>query len=150
MGHANLSLHNSPIPTVGKIERQLITSNFLTSNEIEDHIAQDFGINLILRRTKIGGKKRTGKKHPNAAVYYIDRVGTSPERDLFPRLVFEVAFSQSYNSAVEDAPQWRVKSGGIIQLIVVVKLKEGVHRNAAADVQEVKKNDREQRDLICA
>lgn len=141
-------LHNGIIPTVGKIERRFVTSGFLTSNELEDHVAHDFGTDVILPSLGLRGKKRTAKKQPDAAFYYIDRSGTSPERDLFPRLVFEVAFSQSYDSVIEDARQWLVRSGGAVQLVVVVKLEEGVHPNAVVDVQEVRKKDREQRDIV--
>lgn len=107
-------LHNSIIPTVGRIERRFVTSGFLTSNELEDHVTHDFGTDVILTSLRRG----TAKKQPDAAFYYIDRSGTSPERDLFPRLVFEVAFSQSYDSVIEDARQWLVRSGGAVQLVV--------------------------------
>lgn len=130
-------LHNSIIPTVGRIERRFVTSGFLTSNELEDHVAHDFGTDVILPSLRLRGKKRTAKKQPDAAFYYIDRSGTSLERDLFPHLVFEVAFPQSYDSVIEDARQWLVRSGGAVQLVVVVKLEEGFHPNAeGGEIQE--------------
>lgn len=129
--------HNSIIPTVGKMVRRFLISGFLTSIELENHVAQDFGTDVILPSMRLHGKKRTAKKQPDAAFYYIDRSGPFPKRDPFPRLVFEVAFSQSYDSVIEDARQWLVRSAGAVQLVVVVKLKEGFHPNVeSGEIQD--------------
>lgn len=50
-------------------------------------------------------------------------------QDLLPNVVLEVAFTQSYESVVEDARQWLVKSLGAVRLAIVVKFKEGAINN---------------------
>lgn len=42
----------------------------------------------------------------------------------FPRVVFEVGFSQSYEEVRDDAYQWLVRSDGGIPLVVLIKIEE--------------------------
>lgn len=138
-------LHNNIIPTVGRIKRWFVTSGFQTSDELENHVTHNFDTDVLLRRMRLPGKKRMAQKQPDAAFYYIDRAGTSSKRDQFPRLVFEVAFSQSYNSVVEDARQQLVRSVGAVRLVVVVQLEEGVYPNAESggiqDAEDLENNN---------
>lgn len=71
-------------------------------------------------------------KQPDAAFKYI-----GPSRNGFPRVVFEVAFSQSYESVLEDARQWLVRSKGAVQLCVIVKIYEHPNRNKEIDYDEI-------------
>lgn len=41
-----------------------------------------------------------------------------------PRIVFEVAFTRSYDSVCEDACQWLVRSNGWVKLCIIIKTYE--------------------------
>lgn len=85
------------------------------------------------------GKHATGLvKEPDAAFEYMDRRSNAVVASGgCPRVVFEVAFSQTYESVLEDARQWLVRSQGAVRLCVVVKLHEHPNRHKALDVAEI-------------
>lgn len=149
------SVHNGIIPYLVKLRTRFVVSGFLTIHELENHVHYDYGTDVVL--PGLGGsldttsrKKYTTKKQPDAAFYYINRSGAFPKKDAFPRIVFEVAFSQSYDSVVQDAHQWLVRSGGLVQLVVVVKLDEGVYPQVVADQEETEKEGEEDHDTHTA
>lgn len=62
-------------------------------------------------------KKGSGiKKQADVSVYYGEGV--------FPSLVCEVGFTESYIDLLEDARQWLEKSDGKVRLVMIVKLQE--------------------------
>lgn len=64
-------------------------------------------------------------KVPDAAFKYTDRrPNTSSATGGCPRVVFEVAVSQTYESVLEDARQWLVRTNGKVVLCIVVKIYE--------------------------
>lgn len=67
-------------------------------------------------------------------------------RTRFPRIVFEVAFSQSDDSVLEDARQWLMRSHGAITLCVIVQLEEQPTNFTEVDEPEMhpKLDDQEQ------
>lgn len=89
---------------------------------------------------KQGRSKGTGTamKQPGAALYLSHRV-SPPGLCYFPHVVFEVAFSQSYESLRENARHWLVRGQGSIKLAVLVKLIEGIHAQAEGDDAEAGK-----------
>lgn len=56
------------------------------------------------------------KKQADVSVYYGEEV--------FPSLVCEVGFTESYIDLLEDARQWLEKSDGKVRLVMIVKLEE--------------------------
>lgn len=67
-------------------------------------------------------------------------------RTQFPRIVFEVAFSQSYDSVLEDARQCLMRSHGATKLCVIVKLEEQTSNFTEVDESDMhpKLDDQEQ------
>lgn len=61
---------------------------------------------------------------PDAA-YSLSTELFPPELTRFPRVVFEVGFSQSYESLKESAREWLLRGQGLVKLVVVIKLIEG-------------------------
>lgn len=74
-------------------------------------------------------------KQPDAAFKFAGNHGAA--RNGFPRVVFEVAFSQTYESVLEDARQWLVRAKGAIKLCVIVKLYEQPNRYKEIDYTEI-------------
>lgn len=53
---------------------------------------------------------------------------------IFPRVIFEVAFSQNYDEVTDDVNQWLVRSEGRIPLVVLINIEEHpIPRPALAD-----------------
>lgn len=70
-------------------------------------------------------------KVPDAAFGYIDRRPNAASTTAgCPRVLFEVAFSQSYESVLEDARQWLVRSAGKVVLCIIIKIYEQPKREA--------------------
>lgn len=44
---------------------------------------------------------------------------------MFPRVVFEVAFSQKHDPVTEDARDWLIRPQGFVKLVIVIKVTEG-------------------------
>lgn len=62
---------------------------------------------------------------PDAAFGYIDRrPGAASITAGCPRVVFEIAVSQTYESLLEDARQWLVRSKGLVVLCIIIKIYE--------------------------
>lgn len=96
----------------------MIFSQFLSPNESRA-ISPDFGEDVLLpasedlplgicKGVKVDG---TAKKQADAAISFINEQDPG-KSDRFPRIVFEVAFSQSYETLLEDARHWLVRSSG--------------------------------------
>lgn len=83
-------------------------------------------------------------KQPDAA-YYLTPCVTPARLRCYPRVGFEVGYSQSYESLREDARHWLLRGHGSIKLVVAVKLTEGVHAMAESDSAEVEQKELEQR-----
>jgi hypothetical protein len=78
------------------------------------------GIMLSRAQIHISGKKRQAwTKFPDAIILFREPGGRS-----FPRVVFEVGFSESYDDLRNDVFQWLERSGGHIKLAVLVKIEE--------------------------
>lgn len=75
-------------------------------------------------------------KQPDAAFEYVDRrpnaTATTVTTEICPRVVFEVAFSQTYQSVLEDARQWLVRSHGWVKLCIIIKIHEQRHHRTDA------------------
>lgn len=75
-------------------------------------------------------------KEPDAAFEYVDRrpnaTATTMTTGICPRIVFEVAFSQTYESVLEDARQWLVRSDGWVKLCIIIKIYEQPHHRTDA------------------
>lgn len=64
-------------------------------------------------------------KVPDAAFKYTDRrPNASSATGGCPRVIFEVAVSQTYESVLEDARQWLVRTNGKVVLCIIVKIYE--------------------------
>lgn len=60
---------------------------------------------------------------PDAA-YCLSRDVFPAQLSCFPRVVFEVAYKQSYESLKEGAREWLLRGQGLVKLVMVVKLVE--------------------------
>lgn len=90
------------------------------------------------------GKHATGvSKEPDGAFKFFDR--RTPIGDACPRVVFEVAFSQTYESVLEDARQWLVRTHGNVKLCVIVKIYEQPNSYKELDYTEITPKLAEQR-----
>lgn len=96
---------------------------------------------LSRTNSKGGG---TAVKQPDAAYYFTDH-DSPTDSDRCPRVVFEIAFSQSYESVRQDAEHWLLRAQGSVKLVVLVKLFEGSHPEAEVDQEEIEKKAAEQR-----
>lgn len=123
-------------------------ANFLSRAE-RMFIQVDTGADVALptlrslsRTNSKGG--RTAVTQPDAAYYFIDH-DSPTDSDRCPRVVFEIAFSQSYESVRQDAEHWLLRAQGSVKLVVLVKLFEGSHPEAEVDEEEIEKKAAEQR-----
>lgn len=123
-------------------------ANFLSRTE-RMFIQVDTGADVALptlrslsRTNSKGGG--TAVKQPDAAYYFIDH-DSPTDSDRCPRVVFEIAFSQSYESVRQDAEHWLLRAQGSVKLVVLVKLFEGSHPEAEVDEEEIEKKAVEQR-----
>lgn len=86
---------------------------------------------------KLGRKAPAFAKQPDAFIGLKDNGET-----IFPRVVFEVAFSQSYDEVLDDVKQWLVRSEGGIPLVVLLYIEEHpIPAGAAADDHDDNKDD---------
>lgn len=67
----------------------------------------------------------TAMKQPDVAFYHIDKTVQPWCRDSFPRVVFEIGFSQKHATVTKDAKDWLIRSNGFVKLVVAIKLTEG-------------------------
>lgn len=125
-------VHEALGPTVAYMNRSIVSPTFLTVREVDHHVrmhgSMDCALPTRTRRSSssdIPQKKQPSIKQPDAAFYYLDRSRGFPVKDAFPSIIFEVAFSQTYDSVVDAARQWIIRSEGQIKLAVVIKLTEG-------------------------
>lgn len=63
------------------------------------------------------GKKRVGVQETGRCFNLL-------RRGVFPSLVCEVGFTESYIDLLEDARQWLEKNDGKVRLVMIVKLEE--------------------------
>lgn len=69
-------------------------------------------------------------KVPDAAFKYVNRrPGAVSTTGGCPRVVFEIAVSQSYESVLEDARQWLVRTKGMVVLCIIIKIYEQPKRH---------------------
>lgn len=140
-------VHDSGIGFAGDVLQEMREAIFLSRTE-RRHIFTDAGTDVALPTlsslSRAGSKSGgTAVKQPDAAYYFIDR--TSPaESDRCPRVVFEIGFSQSYESLCQDAKHWLLRAAGFVKLVVLVKLAEGAHPEAQVDNEEIATKLREQ------
>ncbi|KAL0631344.1 hypothetical protein Q9L58_009790 [Maublancomyces gigas] len=125
-------VHEALGPTVAYMNRSIVSPTFLTVREVDHHVrmhgSMDCALPTRTRRSSSSDtprKKQPSIKQPDAAFYYLDRSRGFPVKDAFPSIIFEVAFSQTYDSVVDAARQWIIRSEGQIKLAVVIKLTEG-------------------------
>lgn len=86
---------------------------------------------------------RNAMKQPDAA-YYLTPCVTPARLRCYPRVVFDVGYSQSYESLREDARHWLLRGQGSIKLVVAVKLTKGVYAMADSVSAEVEQKELEQ------
>ncbi|KAI5780242.1 hypothetical protein DFH27DRAFT_529781 [Peziza echinospora] len=67
---------------------------------------------------------QTRTKQPDLAIIPTPEVATTECADIFPTVVFEVGFSQGWESLMEDARLFLMGTGGVTTLVVLVKLDE--------------------------
>lgn len=68
-----------------------------------------------------GGEKRAAwLKDPDNMIFFQERAG----KEKFLQVVIEVGFSESYHDLVRDAFQWLLRSGGRVNLVIIVKVEE--------------------------
>ncbi|KAL0630602.1 hypothetical protein Q9L58_010549 [Maublancomyces gigas] len=95
----------------------------IITEEETDQIQLGFGTDMILpyhtTTRQLGRKAPAIAKQPDA-FFAIDDNGKS----VFPRVVFEVRFSQSYAEVLDDVHQWLVHSEGRIPLVVLIYIEE--------------------------
>lgn len=96
--------------------------NIITEAE-EDQLQIGFSKDMPLpgraSTVKLGRKAPAFAKQPDAFIGLKDNGET-----IFPRVVFEVAFSQSYDEVLDDVKQWLVRSEGGIPLVVLLYIEE--------------------------
>lgn len=125
-----LTLRISAMPKAGHDEFEdfftktmiRVSRNVITEAEL-DQLHFGFGRNLNLpfhtTTAHVGRKAPAFAKQPDAFIGLND-----DGRVLFPRVVFEVGFSQSYTELLDDVHQWLVRSEGRIPLVVLIHIEE--------------------------
>lgn len=96
--------------------------NIITESEEDQlHIGSSRDMPLPGRASTatLGRKAPAFAKQPDAFIGLKDNGET-----IFPRVVFEVAFSQTYDEVLDDVKQWLVRSEGGIPLVVLVYIEE--------------------------
>lgn len=123
-------------------------ANFLSRTErmsIQLDTGGDVALPTLRSLTRTNSKGGgTAVKQPDAAYYFTDH-DSPTDSDRCPRVVFEIAFSQSYESVRQDAEHWLLRAQGSVKLVVLVKLFEGSHPEAEVDEEEIEKKAAEQR-----
>lgn len=126
MRDANLNFHTERMPI------QLDTSGDVTLPTLRS----------LTRTNSKGGGRAVGQ--PDAAYYFANH-NSPTDSDLCPRVLFEIALSQSYESVRQDAENWLLHVQGSLTLVVLVKVLEGSHPEAEVDDEEIEKKAAEQR-----
>lgn len=114
--------HNALEGFLTKTLIRLRCQNALTEAE-EDELELNFGtaINLPYRDTtaRVGRKPPATAKQPDAAITLMTGIDS-----LFPRVVFEVGFSQTYDELFDDVRQWLERSEGAIPVAILIYIEE--------------------------
>lgn len=124
------SLHNAVANGSADVLDEMRDLGFLSRAERRS-ILMDIGTEVVLPTistlSRLGGKRGAGKayKQPDAAYYFTDKTTSPWRRDAFPRVVFEIGFSQKYETLLEDAKHWLVRAQGFVKVVVIVNLIEG-------------------------
>ncbi|KAL0638039.1 hypothetical protein Q9L58_002975 [Maublancomyces gigas] len=93
-------------------------ANIITKAEQEQlHIGFSREFSLPYRETT--RKAPAFAKQPDAFIGLKDR-----SKCFFPRVIFEVDFSQSYEEVLDDTRQWLVRSAGGVRLVVLIYIEE--------------------------
>lgn len=113
---------------------RFVLRNITTEAEDDQlHVGSSTDIKLPYRATtaQVGRKAPAFAKQPDAFIRLKDN-GES----VFPRVIFEVGFSQTYEEVMDDGRQWLVRSEGEIPLVVLIFIEEHPipARPAVADV----------------
>lgn len=141
------AVHESGTSFASDVLLEMRESHFLSLTErrkILFDAGTDVALPTLSALSRVGSKSGgTAAKQPDAAYYFIDRT-TPEESDRCPRVVFEIGFSQSYESLCRDAEHWLVRAAGFVKLVVLVKLFESPHPEAEVDDAEVATKLREQ------
>lgn len=134
------SLHNAVANGSVDVLDEMRDLGFLSRAErrcILMDIGTDVALPTISTLSRRGGKSIAGTacKQPDAAYYFIDKTTSPWCRDAFPRVVFEIGFSQKYETLVEDAKHWLVRAQGFVKVVVLVNLIEGPIPSPPTDIE---------------
>ncbi|KAH8145703.1 uncharacterized protein LAJ45_10343 [Morchella importuna] len=107
-----------------------IYSKLSLSDEERAHIQFNTGYDIPLQ----GG----GIRQPDASFRYvfIDEKEGVEVTDPYPRVIFEVAFSQKHDDVKCVAESWLKGTKGMVSVVVVVNIEEGGKRNGTGDADE--------------
>lgn len=115
-------IHEAVGHLVNLMKEDMIFDRFLCRAEAR-HLLINTNGSVALPSSVRGSKFRVAAmKQPDAAFQFAD---PAARLEAFPRVVFEAAFSQSYESVKDYAGQWLLRSEGAVKLVVVIKLFEG-------------------------
>lgn len=114
-------IHEALGHLVMQMKDNMIFDHFLTRAQAR-HLLINTNSSVALPSSVRGSKFRVAAmKQPDAAFQFAD---PAARLEAFPRVVFEAAFSQSYESVKDYAAQWLLRSEGAVKLVVVIKLFE--------------------------
>lgn len=124
-------VHEAIVGFVGNAVAEMRECGFLSADErrcLQVQGSRDVALStmraLPLERQKDSKSKGiTAIKQPGTAISLTPRVAEEKWR-AYPRVVFEVAFSQGAESGRADARQWLLRSEGAVLLVVLIKLNE--------------------------
>lgn len=126
------SLHNTVANTSAELLVDMRELGFLSRVErscISADVGTDVELPTMSSLSRRGGKSKsksgTACKQPDVAYYFIDKSTSIWRRDVFPRVVFEVALTQKHETLIEDAKDWLIRSQGMVKVVVLINLHEG-------------------------
>lgn len=136
------SLHNTVANTSAELLVDMRELGFLSRVErscISADVGTDVELPTVRSLSRPGGKSKsksgTACKQPDVAYYFIDKTTSIWRRDVFPRVVFEVALTQKYETLIEDAKDWLVRSQGMVKVVVLINLHEGPIPTQPTDIE---------------
>lgn len=145
------SVHNALVPYLGDSKEGIQSTQPTMTTTERRAIMFTPGSDVALFRNTPSSVITGRGKHSSGIFKALDAaftfmVSRGAGRTGFPRIVLEVAFSQAYESVLEDTRQWLVRSHGAIKLCVIVKLEEQQTNFTEVDESEIQpKLDEQQR-----
>lgn len=128
-------LHDAVSLLVSRFLLKAFTTGFVTASEQDNVSCGTTGVTLS--RTVItaaGTKPQAWTKYPDAVILY-----GPPDSTPIPSVIFEVGFSESYKDLLNDAQQWLERSGGKVQLVVLIDINEDIKtRKSRQNTKEAK------------